>query len=131
MQTPSDSPRAARVYVQLKTFQQMGRSSNQLVGPPASKAVVIQLTRISALELGQHGINANCAAPSAVDTEMLRGGLTEHKYAELIEGRKKISSLGAVRKPEDVPNAVPFFASDDSRFRGKTLLVYGGTRDFV
>jgi len=98
----------------------------------ASKAGVIQITRSAALELGQYGINVNCVAPGAIDTEMLRGELTDQKYAELIEGRKKISSLGAIGKPEDVANAVLFFASDDSRFiTGKTLLVDGGRRDFI
>jgi 3-oxoacyl-[acyl-carrier protein] reductase len=98
----------------------------------ASKAAVIQLTKSSAMELGQYGINVNCVAPGAIETEMLRGDLTEPKYAELIEGRKKISSLGVIGKPEDVANAVLFFASDDSRFiTGKTLLVDGGRRDFV
>jgi 3-oxoacyl-[acyl-carrier protein] reductase len=98
----------------------------------ASKAGVIQLTKSAALELGQYGINVNCVAPGSIDSEMLRGDLTEEKYAELIEGRKKISSLGAIGKPEDVANAVLFFASDDSRFiTGKTLLVDGGRRDFV
>jgi len=98
----------------------------------ASKAGVIQLTKSAALELGQYGINVNCVAPGSIDSEMLRGDLTEEKYAELIEGRKRISSLGAIGKPEDVANAVLFFASDDSRFiTGKTLLVDGGRRDFV
>jgi 3-oxoacyl-[acyl-carrier protein] reductase len=98
----------------------------------ASKAGVIQITRSAALELGQYGINVNCVAPGAIDTETLRGELTDQKYAELIEGRKKISSLGAIGKPEDVANAVLFFASDDSRFiTGKTLLVDGGRRDFI
>jgi 3-oxoacyl-[acyl-carrier protein] reductase len=98
----------------------------------ASKAGVIQLTKSTALELGQHGINVNCIAPGAIDTEMLRGDLTEEKYAELIEGRKKISSLGVIGRPEDIANAVLFFASDDSRFiTGKTLLVDGGRRDFL
>jgi 3-oxoacyl-[acyl-carrier protein] reductase len=98
----------------------------------ASKAAVIQLTKSSAMELGQYGINVNCVAPGAIETEMLRGDLTAPKYAELIEGRKKISSLGVIGKPEDVANAVLFFASDDSRFiTGKTLLVDGGRRDFV
>jgi NAD(P)-dependent dehydrogenase (short-subunit alcohol dehydrogenase family) len=97
-----------------------------------SKAGVIQLTKSAALELGQYGINVNCVAPGAIDSEMLRGGLTDQKYEELIEGRKRISSLGAIGKPEDVANVVLFFASDDSRFiTGKTLLVDGGRRDFV
>ena len=98
----------------------------------ASKAGVIQLTKSAALELGKYGINVNCVAPGAIDTEMLRGDLTDEKYAELIEGRKKISSLGAIGKPEDVANVVLFFASDDSRFiTGRTLLVDGGRRDFI
>jgi len=98
----------------------------------ASKAGVIQLTKSAALELGQYGINVNCVAPGAIDTDMLRGNLTDQKYAELIDGRKKISSLGIIGKPEDIANAVLFFASDDSRFiTGKTLLVDGGRRDFI
>jgi 3-oxoacyl-[acyl-carrier protein] reductase len=98
----------------------------------ASKAGVIQLTKSSAFELGQYGINVNCVAPGAIDTDMLRGNLTDQKYAELIDGRKKISSLGVVGKPEDIAKAILFFASDDSRFiTGKTLLVDGGRRDFI
>jgi 3-oxoacyl-[acyl-carrier protein] reductase len=98
----------------------------------ASKAGVMQLTKSAAFELGQYGINVNCVAPGAIDTDMLRGNLTDQKYAELIDGRKKISSLGVVGKPEDIAKAVLFFASDDSRFiTGKTLLVDGGRRDFI
>jgi len=97
-----------------------------------SKAGVIQLTKSAALELGQYGINVNCVAPGAVDTEMLRGDLTDQKYAELVEGRKKISSLGTIGRPEDIANAVLFFASDEARFiTGRTLLVDGGRRDFT
>jgi 3-oxoacyl-[acyl-carrier protein] reductase len=97
-----------------------------------SKAGVIQLTKSAAFELGQYGINVNCVAPGAVETDMLRGDLTDQEYAKLIDGRKKISSLGVTGKPEDVAKVVLFFASDDSRFiTGKTLLVDGGRRDFI
>jgi 3-oxoacyl-[acyl-carrier protein] reductase len=131
---------AARHMMQRKYGKIVNISSNSGFGIArwgetayaTSKAGVIQLTKSAALELGQYGINVNCVAPGSIDSEMLRGDLTEEKYAELIEGRKKISSLGAIGKPEDVANAVLFFASDDSRFiTGKTLLVDGGRRDFV
>jgi NAD(P)-dependent dehydrogenase (short-subunit alcohol dehydrogenase family) len=98
----------------------------------ASKAGVIQLTKSAAFELGQYGININCVAPGATDTDMLRGGMTDQEYAKALDTRKKISSLGLVGKPEDIANAVLFFASDDSRFiTGRTLLVDGGRRDFM
>jgi 3-oxoacyl-[acyl-carrier protein] reductase len=131
---------AARNMVQRKYGKIVNISSNSGFGIACwnetayavSKAGVIQLTKSAALELGKYGINVNCVAPGAIDTEMLRGDLTDEKYAELIEGRKKVSSLGAIAKPEDIANAVLFFASDDSRFiTGKTLLVDGGRRDFV
>ena len=97
-----------------------------------AKAGVIQLTKHTALELGQYGITVNCIAPGATETEMLRGKMTDQQYAEFINGRKRISSLGIVGRPEDIANVVLFFASDDSRFvTGRTLLVDGGRRDFI
>jgi 3-oxoacyl-[acyl-carrier protein] reductase len=98
----------------------------------ASKAGIIQLTKSAAFELGQYGINVNCVAPGFVDTDMSRGSMTDQEYAEVLEAKKKVSSLGIFGKPEDVANAVLFFASDDSRFiTGKTLLVDGGRRDLI
>ena len=98
----------------------------------ASKAGVIQLTKSAAFELGQYGINVNCVAPGFVDTDMSRGGMTDQEYAEVLEAKKKISSLGISGKPEDIANAVLFFANEDSRFiTGKTLLVDGGRRDLI
>ena len=97
-----------------------------------SKAGVIQLTKSSAYELGKYNINVNCVAPGAVDTVMLRGNRSEEEYAKLLEGRRNAASLGIVGTPEDIANAVLFFASDKARYiTGKTLLVDGGRRDFL
>ena len=98
----------------------------------ASKAGVIQLTKTAAFELGQYGINVNCVAPGAVNTEMLKGDMTDQEYSEYLDARKKITSTGIVAEPDDIANAVLFFASDGARFiTGKTLLVDGGRRDFL
>ena len=98
----------------------------------ASKAGVIQLTRTAAFELGEYGINVNCVAPGAVNTEMLKENMTDQEYAQFLDARKKITSLGRIAEPEDIADVVLFFASDESRFvTGKTLLVDGGRRDFL
>jgi 3-oxoacyl-[acyl-carrier protein] reductase len=97
-----------------------------------SKAGVIQLTKSSSYDLGPYGINVNCVAPGAVDTVMLRGGRSDEEYEKKLNGRRERASLGIVGTPEDIANAVLFFASDESHYiTGKTLLVDGGRRDFL
>lgn len=97
-----------------------------------SKAGVIALTKNAAFELGKYNININCIAPGSIDTDMLRGGRSDEEYRKLIEDRKKVSSLGRIGRPEDIANAVIFFASDDASFiTGRTLLVDGGRWDFL
>lgn len=97
-----------------------------------SKAGVIQLTKSCAYDLGKYGINVNCVAPGAIDTVMLKGGRDDIEYEKVLQGRKDRSSLGVVGKPEDIANAVLFFANDKTSYiTGKTLLVDGGRRDFL
>jgi 3-oxoacyl-[acyl-carrier protein] reductase len=131
---------AARYMIPRKYGKIVNISSNSGIGTAAygdaaygaSKAGVIQLTKHTALELGQYGINVNCIAPGAIETDMLRGNMTDQQYADFIKGRKNISSLGMVGQPEDIANVILFFASEDSRFiTGRTLLVDGGRRDFI
>ena len=70
--------------------------------------------------------------PGAVDTVMLKGGRRDEEYERVLQGRRDRSSLGIVGKPEDIANAVLFFANDRSRYiTGKILLVDGGRRDFL
>ena len=131
---------AARYMIARKYGKIVNISSNSGIGMSgagdvaygAAKAGVIELTKNAAFELGPYGINVNCIAPGATDTDLLRRNMTDQQYSEFIEGRKKISSLGAVGKPEDIANVVLFFASDDSRYiTGRTILVDGGRRDFI
>ena len=97
-----------------------------------SKAGVIQLTKSAAYDLGKYNINVNCVAPGAVDTVMLKGSRSDEEYEEVLEGRRNRASLGITGTPEDIANAVLFFANDKSRYiTGKILLVDGGRRDFL
>jgi NAD(P)-dependent dehydrogenase (short-subunit alcohol dehydrogenase family) len=97
-----------------------------------SKAGVICLTKCSAYELGKHNINVNCVAPGSTDTDMLRGNRSDEEYEKVLEGRRNLASMGITGTPEDIANAVLFFASDKSRYiTGKTLQVDGGRRDYL
>ena len=125
-------PRRYGKIVNISSNSGFGIAVSEEAAYAASKAGVIQLTKTAAFELGEYGINVNCVAPGAVNTEMLKGKKTDQEYAQFIEARKKITSLGIIGKPEEIANVVLFFASDESRFvTGKTLLVDGGRRDFV
>jgi len=131
---------AARDMVKRKYGKIVNISSNSGIGVAvegeaayaASKAGVIQLTKTAAFELGQYGINVNCVAPGAIETDMLKGELNEQEYIALINIKKERSSLHMIGNPDDVANAVLFFADDRSRFiTGRTLLVDGGRRDLI
>ena len=73
----------------------------------ASKAAVISLTRVAAMELGEHGITVNCICPGYVLTEMGAGTRTPEKVAEW-SGK---SPLGRLAQPQDVANMALFLAS--------------------
>jgi NAD(P)-dependent dehydrogenase (short-subunit alcohol dehydrogenase family) len=88
----------------------------------ASKAGVIALTRVLALELGKHNVIVNAVAPGLIDTPLTQA-LTDEIKSKLIAAQPT-RSMG---QPEDVANAVAFLASEETRFiTGQTLYVDGG-----
>jgi 3-oxoacyl-[acyl-carrier protein] reductase len=88
----------------------------------AAKAGVIALTKVLAKELARKGITANAIAPGVIQTGML-GELKP----EVLEGYLKQIPVGRLGKPEDVANAVLFFASEESSYiTGQVLPVTGG-----
>ena len=89
----------------------------------ASKAAVISLTRVAAMELGEHGITVNCICPGYVLTEMGAGTRTPEKVAEW----SSKSPLGRLAQPQDVANTALFLASRDGDYlTGDALNVCGG-----
>jgi len=88
----------------------------------ASKAGVVALTRVLALELGKYNIYVNAVAPGLIDTPLTRG-LPPEVLERLIQNQptKKMGT------PEDVANVVSWLASDDTQFvNGQTIYVDGG-----
>jgi NAD(P)-dependent dehydrogenase (short-subunit alcohol dehydrogenase family) len=89
----------------------------------ASKAGVLGLTRVMALELAPYGINVNAIAPGPVDTEQLRGLLTD----EEIQLRARVVPLKRFASPAEIARAAVFLASEDSDYiNGEVLRVDGG-----
>ena len=89
----------------------------------ASKAAVVALSRIAAMELGPHGVTVNAVCPGYVLTEMGAGTRT----ADQIAAWTAKSPLGRLGDPGDVASAVAFLASDDGSYMtGQAVNVTGG-----
>jgi 3-oxoacyl-[acyl-carrier protein] reductase len=89
----------------------------------ASKAAVIALTRVTALELGASGITANCICPGYVLTDMGAATRTEEDVAEW----SSYSPLGRLGHPADVAGVAAFLASADADYMtGQAVNVTGG-----
>jgi 3-oxoacyl-[acyl-carrier protein] reductase len=93
----------------------------------SAKAGQIGLTRQLAHELGQFGITVNCVAPGFVRSNPT----TERQWDTMGDaGQKALLENIAMRtlgRPEDIANAVLFFASEHASWiTGETLGVDGG-----
>ncbi len=92
-----------------------------------SKAGVVQLTRMAALEGAPHGIRVNCVCPGWIDTPMTRGSGTREQVEAQFAAWAKACPLGRAGHPEEVARAVLFLASDEAAFiTGAVLPVDGG-----
>lgn len=91
----------------------------------ASKFAVTGLTKAVAFEGGPFNVRVNSVHPGFIETPMmLKATGTVRTRLESAMQRQPIARFG---KPEDVANAVLFFASDESSYcTGTSLIVDGG-----
>ena len=94
----------------------------------ACKGGLIALTKTLARELATKGVRLNVVCPGLTETGMLaefmKGAGNPDKLAEAYRRAVPIGRLG---KPDDLPGAILFFASDDADFiTGQVLSVSGG-----
>jgi 3-oxoacyl-[acyl-carrier protein] reductase len=97
----------------------------------AAKAGVQGLTKTLALELGRHGITANAVAPGFVETEMTKAVAAQvgMSFDDMKEQQVRQTAVGRVGLPDDIANAVSFFADERSGFvTGQILYVAGSPR---
>lgn len=89
----------------------------------ASKAGLIMVTKVLALEWAKFGITVNCIAPTVVETPMALVGWSGEKG---VKARQDIP-LGRFAKPEEIAAAVAYLSSASaSIITGETLVVDGG-----
>ena len=94
----------------------------------ASEGGLIALTKTLARELAGKGIRLNVVCPGLTETNMLENFMQGAGNPEkLREAYRRAIPLGRLGKPDDLPGAVAFFASDDADFiTGQVLSVSGG-----
>jgi NAD(P)-dependent dehydrogenase (short-subunit alcohol dehydrogenase family) len=108
----------------------VGLAAMRLQSPfVAAKAGIIHLTRSMALELGPKGVLVNAVAPGSIATEVTRalfygeGG----KFHARTEAFMRHIPLGRPGTPEEIAEAVLFFAAPESSYvNGQILTVDGG-----
>jgi NAD(P)-dependent dehydrogenase (short-subunit alcohol dehydrogenase family) len=97
----------------------------------ATKAAVIQLTRVVALQYARKGIRANSILPGLMNTPMVHAPELVSAYGgsseELVRRRDEQCPMGHMGDAWDVAYAALFLASDEARYiTGTELVVDGG-----
>jgi len=90
-----------------------------------AKGAVIAFSKAAAREMARHQINVNVVCPGPTDTALFAsmGGDSD----KLREGLTRAIPFRRLGTPQDVANAVCFFASDEANFiTGQTVSVSGG-----
>lgn len=100
----------------------------------STKAAVLGLTRVLAIELGQNGITVNAICPRPIQTKMLcntHQKLADEYSVSLAEWDASVLKtipVGRFGKPEDMAARVAFLASDEAGFiNGQAINIDGGT----
>jgi NAD(P)-dependent dehydrogenase (short-subunit alcohol dehydrogenase family) len=89
-----------------------------------SKAAIVQMTRMLAIEWAAHGIRVNAVAPGRLDTASPSRADTDPKYMAAMLARIPMHRLATV---EEVAAAVCYLASDGAgSVTGQTIVLDGG-----
>ena len=94
----------------------------------ACKGGLVALSKTLAREHARHGITVNVVCPGPTETALFE----DYKQGagnpeKLVEAFTRSIPLGRIGRPDDLPGAIVFFASDDAGYvTGQVLSVSGG-----
>ena len=118
--------------VNIASVAAMGTRMEGTSGYAATKAAVVAITKRTACEVGQYGINVNAIAPGLIRTDM---GLADSDPAKREEKERLFASnasLGRIGEPADIAHAALFLASEEASFiTGQVVVVDGGRFDYL
>ncbi|MEH6679212.1 MAG: SDR family oxidoreductase [Sediminicola sp.] len=97
----------------------------KVIAYTASKSAIEGMTRSMAVDLAKFNIRVNCVAPGFIKTPMTTMALDSD-----MERRKRVferTPMGKMGDPEDIADAIHFFANSEAKFiTGTVLCVDGG-----
>jgi glucose 1-dehydrogenase len=108
-------------------------TSANIAAYAASKGGLLALTRAMAIELAPDDIRVNAILPGAVDTPMLRAGLSrghvgDGDIKQRLENLARKTVNGRIGQPSEIASAIYFLAdgNQSSFMTGQALIVDGG-----
>jgi NAD(P)-dependent dehydrogenase (short-subunit alcohol dehydrogenase family) len=94
----------------------------------ASKAALIYLTRVLALECAPRKIRVNVVSPGSVDTPLHATFLSPKEVADLPRSVAEWTPLGRMAKPEEIASAIAYLVSPEASYiTGINFSVDGGS----
>ncbi len=91
------------------------------------KGALIAFTKTMARELARFNITVNCVCPGPTETPLIEEMKKDELGSKVLSAMDKIIPLGRLAAPQDIANAVAYFASDEANYiTGQTLSVSGG-----
>lgn len=126
-------PRGSGSIVSIASIAGISSHINSGLIYSALKAAVVQLTRVSALDLGAKGVRVNCICPGYIATPWfgrgmgLKGDDLDKAVEVANEAFVDLQPLKRAGQPQDIGNAAYWLSSDEASFvTGHALVVDGG-----
>lgn len=128
---PQMEEQGAGAIVNLSSTSGLRWTGAAQVAYAATKAGVIQFSKVTAVQYAPKGIRVNTVVPGQLHTPMVEARLAGQRAGgdvdALLQSRLKRIPLGFMGDGRDTANAVVYLASDEARFvTGTEIVVDGG-----
>jgi len=95
----------------------------------ASKAAVISLVQMAAIEFANSNVRINAVCPGLIETKMTRRIFEGTAETRSADAARQFPGIQRAGRPEEIARTVLFLASDDASYiKGVALLADGGPR---